>query len=130
MTPRAGWRKKYRGWGAMTKLRYMEKIARETGNADPLRKRGSPDLTVGEMEMTVGEFYRHTTEQVSLPDVNLDSDLAAIFNASKRKKTSEPAGAFLRKNRKALADHIAAWTSMQRRMVRKLMEAVEKLIAA
>ncbi len=76
--------------------------------------------------MTVGEFYRHTTEQVSLPDVNLDSDLAAIFNASKRQKTSEPAGAFLRKNRKALADHIAAWTAMQRPMVRKLMEAVEK----
>ena len=126
MTPRSGWRKKYRGWGAMAKLRYMEKIAKEVGNVDPLRKRGSPDITVGEMEMTVGEFYRHSTEQVSLPDVNLDSDLAAIFNASKRQKTSEPAGAFLRKNRKALADHIAAWTAMQRPMVRKLMEAVEK----
>jgi hypothetical protein len=126
MTPRSGWRKKYRGWGALEKLRYMDRIAKEVGNVDPLRKRGSPDITVDEMEMTVGEFYRHTTEQVSLPDVNLDSDLAAIFNASKRQKTSEPAGAFLRKNRKALADHIAAWTAMQRPMVRKLMEAVEK----
>ena len=126
MTPRSNWRKKYRGWGAMAKLRYMERIAKEVGNADPLRKRGSPDITVAEMEMTVGEFYRHTTEQVSLPDVNLDSDLMAIFSASRRHKTSEPAGAFLRRNRKALADHIAAWTAMQRPMVRKLMEAVEK----
>jgi hypothetical protein len=126
MTPRSSWRKKYRGWGALEKLRYMDRIAKEVGNVDPLRKRGSPDITVDEMEMTVGEFYRLTTEQVSLPDVNLDSDLAAIFNASKRQKTSEPAGAFLRKNRKALADHIAAWTAMQRPMVRKLMEAVEK----
>ncbi len=58
--------------------------------------------------------------------MNLDSDLAAIFNASKRQKTSESAATFLRKNRKALADHIAAWTAMQRPMVRKLMEAVEK----
>ena len=83
MTPRSGWRKKYRGWGALEKLRYMDRIAKEVGNVDPFRKRGSPDITVDEMEMTVGEFYRHTTEQVSLPDVNLDSDLAAIFNASK-----------------------------------------------
>lgn len=40
MTPRSAWRKKYRGWGAMAKLQYMDRIARELGNIDPLRKRG------------------------------------------------------------------------------------------
>src|SRR5260370_30795772 len=55
-----------------------------------------------------------------------ENEVAGRFNGSKRQKASEPAGAFLRKNRKALADHIAAWTAMQRPMVRKLMEAVEK----
>jgi hypothetical protein len=125
MTPRSNWRKRYRGWGAMAKLKYMERIARDLGNIDPLRKRGTPDITVADMETTVGEFYRHTTEQIPLLDVALDSDLAAILSVSKKRKTSEPAGPFLHKHRKNLVDHIARWTSMQRPQIRKLMESIE-----
>ena len=126
LTPRSNWRKRYRGWGAMAKLRYMERIARELGNADPVRKRGEPDITVSGMEMTVGEFYRHSTEQIPLLDVNLDGDLAAIFKVSKKSKTAEPAAPFLKKYRKELVDQIAQWTAMQRPLVRKLMELIEK----
>jgi Putative zinc-binding metallo-peptidase len=126
MTPRSGWRKRYRGWGAMAKLRYMERIAKQLGNVDPLRKRGEPDITVSEMEMTVGEFYRRSTEQIPLLEVTLDSDLTTMFNASKKRKTSEPAGSFLQKNRKAMVDHISSWTAMQRPLVRRLMESIEK----
>src|ERR1700690_1964354 len=90
MTPRSGWRKKYRGWGAMPKLRYMDRIARELGNIDPLRRRGHPDITVDEMESTVAEFYQRSTEEVPIVDLSLDTDLADIFNASKRRKTSRP----------------------------------------
>ena len=126
MTPRSGWRKRYRGWGAMAKLRYMERIAKQFGNFDPLRKRGEPDITVSEMEMTVGEFYRRSTEQIPLLEVTLDSDLTTMFNASKKRKTSEPTGPFLQKNRKAMVDHISSWTAMQRPLVRRLMESIEK----
>jgi hypothetical protein len=126
MTPRSNWRKKYRGWGAMAKLRYMERIARELGNADPLRKRGKTDVTVSEMEMTVGEFYRHSTEQMPLLDVNLDGDLSAILKGSRKSKSAEPAAPFLKKHRKSLVDQIAIWTAMQRPLVRKLMESIEK----
>ena len=126
MTPRSGWRKRYRGWGAMAKLRYMDRIAKQSGNVDPLRKRGEPDITVSEMEMTVGEFYRRSTEQIPLLEVTLDSDLTTMFNASKKRKTSEPAGSFLQKNRKAMVDHISSWTAMQRPLVRRLMESIEK----
>jgi hypothetical protein len=126
MTPRSGWRKKYRGWGAMAKLRYMDKIARELGDADPVRKRGTPDITAAEMEMTVGEFYRNSTDQVPLLDVTQDSDLGAIFNASKKSKTAKPAENFLREHRKTIVDHITRWTALQRPAVRKLMESIEK----
>ncbi len=126
MTPRSGWRKKYRGWGAMAKLRYMERIGRELGNVDPLRKRGHPDITVGDMEMTVAEFYHSSTEQVPLLEVTQDGDLATIFNASKKSKTAQPAAAFLQKNRKAMVDQIASWTALARPAARRLMESIEK----
>jgi hypothetical protein len=126
MTPRSGWRKKYRGWGAMSKLKYMDRIARELGNADPLRKRGEPDITTAEMEMTVGEFYRNSTDQIPLVEVTQDGDLTAVFNASKKGKNAQPAAAFLREHRKTIVDHIARWTAMQRPMVKRFMEALEK----
>ena len=126
MTPRSGWRKKYRDWGAMAKLRYMERIARELGNADPLRKRGEPDITAAEMEMTVGEFYHSSTDQVPLLEVMQDGDLTAVFNASKKGKNAQPGAEFLREHRKTIVDHIARWTAMQRPMVKKFMEALEK----
>src|ERR1700757_4828954 len=79
LTPRSGWRKRYRGWGAMAKLEYMDRIARQLANADPLRKRGTPDITVADMEITVAEFYRHSGDSTPLPEENLDSDLATVF---------------------------------------------------
>jgi hypothetical protein len=126
MTPRSGWRKKYRGWGAMSKLQYMDRIARELGNVDPLRKRGSPDITVDDMEMTVGEFYRHSTEQIPLFEANLDADLSAMFSTPRKKKSAEPAEKFVARHRKVLVDHIASWTAMQRPLIRKLVDAIQK----
>ncbi|HXY48634.1 MAG TPA: putative zinc-binding metallopeptidase [Terriglobales bacterium] len=129
LTPRSGWRKRYRGWGAMAKLRYMDKIARELGNVEPIRRRGSPDVTVDEMEATVGEFYRHGSgEEIPIQDLALDADLADIFNVSKRMKTARPAQELLQQHRKAVVDKIAYWTGVRRPLVRKLAQVIEERI--
>jgi len=129
LTPRSGWRKKYRGWGAINKLRYMDRIARDLGNLDPVRRRGAPDVTVDEMESTVGEFYRQSVaEETPIVDFALDTDLVDIFNVSKRKKTALPAQAFVHEHRKAVVDKITYWTGLQRPLVKKLIEAIEKRI--
>src|SRR5499426_4754928 len=63
LTPRSGWRRKYRGWGAMAKLRYLDRLARQLGNTEPLRRRGQTDITADEMEMTVAEFYHQAPRE-------------------------------------------------------------------
>lgn len=126
LTPRSNWRKKYRDWGAMAKLLYMDRIGRELGNVDPLRKRGTADFTSSEMEMTVAEFYRNSSGEIPLLEVTQDGDLASVFNASKKSKSALPADAFLKIHRKTIVDQIARWTAMQRPMVRRFMEAIEK----
>jgi len=127
LTPRSGWRKRYRGWGAMEKLRYMDRIARELGNVDAIRRRGRTDVTVEEMEATVGEFYRQSlTEEFPTGDLALDTDLVDIFNVSKRRRGVRPADDFLRQHRKTVVDKIAYWTGVQRPLARKLIEVIEK----
>jgi Putative zinc-binding metallo-peptidase len=125
LTPRSNWRKRYRGWGAMPKLQYMDKIARELGNADPVRRRGYPDITVEEMESTVGEFYRQpTAEEIPIAEMALDADLLDIFNVSKRKKGTRSAHELLHQHRKEVVDKVAYWTGVQRPLVKKLFEAI------
>jgi hypothetical protein len=130
LTPRSGWRRRYRGWGAMAKLRYMDRIARELGGEDPVRRRGSPDVTVDEMESTVAEFYRQSVaETIPIGDLALDTDLMDIFNVSKRrKKAARPAQDFLRDHRKAVVDKVAYWTGVQRPLIKRLVEVIESRV--
>jgi hypothetical protein len=126
LTPRSAWRRRYRGWGAMAKLRYMDRIARELGSLDPLRRRGETDVTVDEMEMTVAEFYHRDGQEIQLGDLLLDTDLRDIFDVSKRRKTAKPAQQFLQAHRKTVVDKVAYWTGAQRPLVKKLVESIEK----
>src|SRR2546423_441478 len=53
MTPRSNWRKRYKGWGAMAKLKYMDRVGRKFGDVDPLRPQGDTDITVDDISDTV-----------------------------------------------------------------------------
>jgi hypothetical protein len=126
LTPRSAWRKRYKGWGAMAKLLYMNRIARELANADPLRRRAETDVTVDDMEMTVADFYHRNGQEVQIGDLLMDHDLRDIFDASKRRKNAKPAQQFLQEQRKTVVDKVAYWTGAQRPLVKKLVESIEK----
>jgi hypothetical protein len=132
LTPRSNWRRRYKGWGAMAKLLYMERIAKKFGDLDPLRRRGRTDITVDEMESTVGEFYRLTSlEDIPVQELALDTDLADIFNISKkRRKGVRPAQDFLRQHHKTILDKVAYWSGVQRPLIKRLLEAIETRVAA
>ena len=124
LTPRSAWRKRYRGWGAIRKLRYTHRIARELGHVDPLRRRGQPDIKVDEMEMTVAQFYQRNGEPGPLEDLALDTDLRDIFDGSRRRKSRKPAQEFLHQHRKTIIDQVAYWTGAQRPVIKKLVESI------
>jgi hypothetical protein len=127
MTPRAQWRKRYKGWGAMKKLLYMERIGKKFSNVEPFVAHGTADITVEQMYVTVADFYDKAAEQQLSPgDLTLDSDLMDIFNASRRRKKGvRPAIEFLRENRKTITDKVTYWTGVQRPLLKKLIEAIE-----
>ncbi len=80
LTPRSQWRKRYKGWGALAKLRYVDRMARRFRDIEPLRKRGQTDVTVEEMETTVEQFYEQALAAQNQPiDLPLDTDLVDIF---------------------------------------------------
>ena len=127
LTPRSNWRKRYRGWAAMEKLRYLDRLAREVGKTDPPRRRGRTDITVDDMESTVAEFYHQAArEEVAVTELTPDADLRDLFRVSKRRKAAQPAKEFLHLHRKAVIDKAAYWTGAQRPLIKTLMDTIER----
>jgi len=128
MTPRSNWRKRYKGWGAMQKLKYVERVGKKFGDVDPLRPQGDTDITVDEMSDTVEQFYaNHTADTHAADELLLDTDLQDIFNVSPRKRKGvRPAADFLRDNRKVITDKLTYWTGVRRPLIKKLVDAIEK----
>jgi len=125
LTPRSNWREKYKHWGALAKLKYMERTARHFRNADPIRS-GQTDITVEEMDTTVHEFYEQMANQEPVPEkLALDTDLIDIFLVSKRRRTGvRPAADLIKENRKPLIDKVAYWTGVQRPLIKNLIESI------
>jgi hypothetical protein len=127
LTPGSRWRQKYKGWPAMEKLRYVDRTFRKLGQTDPVRPRGRTDITVEEMETTVGEFYESAmSEQPSPGELPLDTDLQDIFKVGRKRKTGvRPAVDLLRENRKSLVDKLTYWSGVPRPLIKKLVESME-----
>ncbi len=132
VTPRSNWRKRYQGWGAMQKLRYMDRVGRKFGDADPLRSNGDTDVTVEQMEDTVEQFYaRHASQPREISDLLLDNDLKDIFDVSRRKRNGvRPAADLLREHRKVITDKVTYWTGVQRPLIKNLVESITGRVAA
>jgi hypothetical protein len=130
LTPRSQWRKRYKGWDALAKLQYVDRVARRVGDVEPTRRRGRTDITVDEMESTVGEFYRLSLpEEIPLEELALDTDLADIFNISRKRSNGvRPAQEMLRQHRKLIVDKVAYWSGVQRPIVKRLVEAISKRV--
>jgi len=131
MTPGSRWRERYRGWRAMTKLKYVDRIARQVGDVDPIRQRGRTDITVEEMEATVAEFYeRSGDEGAAIADLPLNTDLVDLFNASKRRRKGvRSAAELIREHRKALIDKVTYWTGVPRPLIKRLIESIQGKVA-
>ena len=115
----------------MKKLLYMDRIAHKLGDADPVVAHGDTDITVDEMDVTVGEFYQRALDQQLNPgELPLDTDLRDIFNISKRRRNNvRPAVDLLRESRKVLVDKVNYWTGVQRPLVKKLVETIETRVS-
>jgi putative zinc-binding metallo-peptidase len=125
LTPGSHWRKKYKGWPAMAKLRYVDRMARRLRETEPLRARGETDVTVDEMETTLADFYEKASQKRLAPgELALDTDLADIFVSRRRKKRVRPAADLVKENRKTIVDKVAYWTGVPRPLVKELVESV------
>jgi hypothetical protein len=126
LTPGSSWRRRYRTWPAFRKLRYVDAVARRVRDQDPLVTTGDFDITVEDMKVTVGQFYRRVMRQNGAAvNVALETDLGDLFlRKGRRRLRIRPAWEMLETHRKALTDKITYWTGVKRAIVRALVERI------
>jgi len=126
LTPRSGWRVKYRQWPAIHKLRYVSKVAHQLRSQPPIVSTGALDVPVEDMKLTVEQYYRRLVRQNGAAvNLALESDLGDLFPASGRKRKSvRPAWEMLEEHRILLTDKVTYWTGVKRAIVRALVERI------
>jgi hypothetical protein len=132
ITPRSNWRKRYKGWGAMQKLKYMDRIGRRLSDTEPSHAQGFTDITVEEMKDTVEQFYeKNAHEPREVGELLLDNDLRDIFKVSPRKRKGvRLAVDLLREHRKGITDQLTYWTGVRRPLIKLLLNSIEERLEA
>jgi hypothetical protein len=124
LTPRSAWRRRYKGWPAMQKLRYVERVARALADVEPIVNTGEVDITPADIGVTVEQFYQQASqERQTRIHIELDAHLPQIFLTRKRKE-SRPAADIVSRYKDDLVDKITYWTGVPRTIVRGLIDGI------
>ena len=126
LTPGSRWRERYRGWPALRKVQYVDRTARHVGDLEPIVRLASTDITVEEMNMTVGEFFESQEATPAPIDVAFEHDLRDLF--ARKRKGRVPAGEFVRKHRAEVINKIEYWTGVPRPVVRALVDRITESV--
>ena len=127
LTPRSNWRKRYKGWGAIAKLRYVDRMARKFRDVEPVRpqgrdrrdRRGDGDDGRGLLQgMALEEQAVRRASAGHGPRRHLQG------LAPPQEKGVRPAADLLSENRKTIVDKVAYWTGVRRPIVKKLVESI------
>ena len=100
LTPRSNWRKRYAGWPALKKLKYVDQLMAEIGGKKALLNRRLEVDPARRLTRTLAQHYekKQALYHADSPR-GYDRDLRSIFSGNPKNKRSRAASTFLEKNR-------------------------------
>ncbi|MBU6199159.1 MAG: hypothetical protein KGI64_02200 [Xanthomonadaceae bacterium] len=126
LTPGLDWRSRYRGWKALDKLVFVDKLMAGIAGKPPLRATGRQMWKAATIRSTLKRYYqkRRAVEAEDFPEFH-DANLLRMFGAAKPEgETRQPVAKLLQAHRKALLTTVANWTGERRFMVNEVCKAV------
>lgn len=128
LDPASRWRTRYRGWAALEKLRYLDRLMRDIAGQKPV-KRGRQRLEpIGELKKTLGEHYREKRARYRLAlRETYDRDLKRLFSHPSEARRHLSAALFLREERAEIRKLVSRWTGEYQYAVdRVLAEVIQR----
>lgn len=123
LTPGSDWAERYKGWGAIKKLQFMQDVVTKVGRTDAPVTLTDRDMDVGEMEETVLDHYRQRALEEKIDHSigeQLDQDLAQLFELEAVGNTG--ADTLLRSERQALILAVTQYSGVSRAVVKTVLD--------
>src|SRR5262249_42808633 len=125
LTPRSGWRRRYRGWPALKKLRYVDALMRSIRDEPPFCTTGELCTPVEGMTMLLAEHYGARAERYrAAAQGYVDDKLREVFPPV-RGRNLLPASAILRQARRELLGRVTRWSALPEEEVETLVSKLE-----
>ena len=123
LTPGSNWAERYKGWGALKKLQYMQDTITRIGRTAAPVTLDERDMDVAQMEETVLDHYRQRALEekidLSIGD-QLDQDLIALFEAEGVGSTGGET--LLRAERAGLIHAVTQYSGVSRAVVKSVLD--------
>ena len=122
---RAGldWERRYKGWGALKKLQYVQSIVERLGRQAPEVVLEERDLDVDQMEETVLDHYRQRrlSERIDVQlGEHLDQDLMNLFEPSEIAPV--PADTLVRAEKQAVIHAVTQYAGVSQGLVSSVLD--------
>jgi hypothetical protein len=111
MQPRARWRKRYEGWGALRKLEYVDALMESLEGRKPPVKTRARVAPISQLTSTLREHYEEKREfyAVDFPST-YDHELGRVFSNAPRDVGRELASRFITRHAKEIRALVSRWT--------------------
>jgi hypothetical protein len=126
LTPGLDWKTRYRGWKALEKLEYLDRLMASIRGRPPKVATGTQHWNIRRLKMTLRTYYKKKRHYLAedFPDFH-DDNLRRIFTAAAGKdKDALWAGQLIRKYRKNIIDEIALWSGEKKYIIHNLLKTV------
>ncbi len=125
LTPRSGWRRRYRHWPALKKLKYVDTLMRGIRDTGPKVTGGPLCTPAAEMTMLLAEHYGQRAERYrAAAQGYVDDKLQEVFPPV-RGRVLLRAGDLFRKNQEEMLARVTRWSSLDPEDVRTLLGKLE-----
>jgi hypothetical protein len=131
LDPRSHWRARYRGWPALDKLSYVNRLMREIARQQPpVRKREQVDA-LSTLTLTLGAHYEEKRRRYRINSAIYERDLKRLFRERKSDHDGQKAAAYMQharpQIRKLVSDRTGAFQYDIDRVLREMIARTAKL---
>lgn len=122
LTPGLNWRKRYKGWKALAKLEYVDRLMQSIAGLPPVHQPAYRVRDFDCLNIKLATYYQRKRKlyEDEFPDF-YDSDLRKLFAAAADTPGTVKASDFLRRNRSLLLDSISSWSNGRKYRVNELL---------
>lgn len=123
LDPDSDWKERYKGWGAIEKLNYVDRLMLKIVPTFPKKKEGKKYWDISQMDTTLKRHYekRQKLYAEDYPEFH-DLNLKKIFLGSFEHKQTLKAHRLIAHHQKELLSDVALWTGEKRFIINSLLK--------